>query len=240
MRFAYELSARQSARLIEQARRIGIVFELQPRTVDDSQTCEGRVTQIERDCFVLELTSPPGCDITGMLGAYCDSQFTLNEHRYMFETSIVDASNEPPPGVLHLAPVESLMVAERRKFWRASVAESSGVLLTPPTEGARPISSILLNLSPDGVACAVSGSDIDALLIGEPVRISFTLPAAGRVCELTGVICNKTPSGTEKKYIVGIQFVVRSDSLADQAAVDTIRTAIYENQVASGKEESNR
>ena len=60
MRFAYDLSPRQSTRLIEQARRMGIVFELQPRTVEDTQTCEGRVTQIARDHLVFELTSPPG------------------------------------------------------------------------------------------------------------------------------------------------------------------------------------
>ena len=89
------------------------------------------------------------------------------------------------------------------------------------------------------MACSVTGSDIDALLIGEPVGVSFTLPDAGRACELTGAVCNKTPSGTEKKYIVGIQFIVRPDTPSDQAAVELIRSAIYDNQVASEKEDSN-
>jgi len=131
------------------------------------------------------------------------------------------------------------MVAERRRFWRAALAESTRVELKPTTND-KPLSiqSDLLNISPDGIACRVAGSDIDALLIGEPVELSFTLSGTARACALTGVICNKTPTGSGENVIVGMQFVMRPDVPDDQVVVDLIRKTIYANQVASGREDT--
>jgi len=170
----------------------------------------------------------------------------LNEHRYLFEASVLEIAEAPAPGWLELSMPDCLSVGERRRFWRATVVEASEVSVTPMTSGTGdadevegPIQAVLCNLSPDGLACTVTEPAIDALLIGEPVHLSFALPNGGQTYSLPAVVCNKTPAGTEGKYVVGIQFRQREGDTETHATIEALRKVLYANPASAPQEGGN-
>ncbi len=128
-----------------------------------------------------------------------------------------------------------LLVAERRKFWRTPLAQATEVrILLESGPDSASVRAMLCNLSPRGLACSVTGSDIDALLIGETVYLEFELPQSDDLYRLPGTVCNKTPAGSEDKYIVGLQFAPIDDP-ESRKAVDSIRKVLYVHQAKPPK-----
>lgn len=236
MKFAFEIAPRHSARLIEQARRQGIAVEVHPRTWDDDRVLVGSLTDSAAEGLRVELTAEAPPDLAGLLGTHCEARFSFNDNRYLFGTTVLDANPEPPSAWIDLASPGQLLVAERRKFWRTPLAQATEVRILLGSESdSASVRAMLCNLSPKGLACSVTGSDIDALLIGEPVYLEFELPQSDDLYRLPGTVCNKTPAGSEDKYIVGLQFAPVDDDTASRKAIDSIKKVLYVNQAKPPK-----
>ena len=236
MKFAFEIAPRHSARLIEQARRQEVAVEVHPRTWDDDRLLIGKLTDSTAEGLRIELAAEPPPDLLALLGTHCEARFSLNDNRYLFGTTVLDANPEPHVGWIDLAAPGQLLVAERRKFWRTPLAQATEVRIHlgsgPDSASVR---ALLCNLSPRGLACSVTGSDIDALLIGEPVYLEFELPQSDNVYRLPGTVCNKTPAGSEDKYIVGLQFASVDEVPESRQAIDSIKKVLYTNQAKPRK-----
>lgn len=231
MKFAFELSERQSTRVLEQARRCKAPLELRPRTWEPEQCLTGQIEEADRVELLVELAGESDLDLGQLAGTCCDGELALSGNRYLFGTSVIEAEWSDGSWRVRLSRPEQMLVAERRRFWRADVAPPSQVVITPQTVGElSPARAELYNLSPDGMACAVDQAAFDTLLIGEPIDLAFTLVGEDRTYVLPGIVCNKMPGATEGNFIVGIQFDVPGDDTAGQAALASIRNVLYVQQ----------
>lgn len=163
-----------------------------------------------------------------LVGSYCDLTIHLGDQLYLCNTDVirVDRPTNPPWEIkLHLSHPEAIQVAQRRKYRRTQFANSAKVRLYWPSEESLPSEGVgwLCNVSPGGMACRVESKVSDNLLIGEHVRVEFTLTPTDTVpFILDAVVCNKTPAGTEGKLIVGVQFLSGPEHDASSQAVELL------------------
>ena len=124
----------------------------------------------------------------------------------MFCADIVDLIRLGGAHTLVLSRPDNLQVAQRRRFRRAVVTDSTGIELTVPNYSANPAKAFLYNISQDGMACRTIRSVGDAVLIGDVIMAKFKLPDCDFWFELRSIICNKTPGADEDAVILGLQF----------------------------------
>lgn len=99
-------------------------------------------------------------------------------------------------------------IAERRRFWRARLEGSSGVVLR--TRGASVEATCVgkvLNISPDGLACLIHRFDASGLAVDDTVDIRFELPGAGQPFRLSGRLRAKTQAADDDAFVCGVQFI---------------------------------
>lgn len=238
MSYAIDLSQRQSARTLEQAVRHNALISLRPRCREDTPALICRLEQPEnhlegtatRRYLIALLANDPEQrieylidDYRELVGCYCDTNMTLGEHRYMFSTDVVELLPAPPqPGgvvfKLTLPPV--IQVAQRRRFRRIKLAQSTQVALkwTDDNQAAGGGVGWLCNLSQDGMACRTEAHTADRLCIGQELIVEFGLsPESSQRFLMDAMLCSKTPAGNQGKIILGMHF------LADKNHYETCR-----------------
>ncbi len=216
MKYATELNKRQSQRVIEQAIRLKAPVLIEPRTLDNLESIKGCLQDGQPDTLLIQFAEEPIPAAVFIPTSYCEGRLFVGDNRYLFTTNVLELDTRDELASLTVVRPETIQVLQRRKFWRASLHESSEVRFSWKDEGANShTAGQLLNLSPDGLACRLSRDAADAILIGDPIEASFQLPSCDHLFELTGVLCNKTPGGSPDTMIVGLQFVVDQHSRPD-------------------------
>jgi len=208
VKYAIELNPRQSQRVLEQAIRVKAPVLIEPRTLESMEGLKGTLqggSAENLQVYFCEPSIPVGAFVPT---SYCDARLFVGDNRYLFTTSVLELDTRGQPACLTLARPETIQVLQRRKFWRATLRESSEVSLHwSSSSGEAEAVGALCNISPDGMACRLSRQDADAMFIGDPVRVRFALPFYDRTFDLTAVICNKTPGASSDSMLVGLQFV---------------------------------
>ncbi|MFQ6047752.1 MAG: PilZ domain-containing protein, partial [Phycisphaerae bacterium] len=198
MRYAIDLNPRQAARVLEQAIRCQATIMLEPSVCGYFDALSGFVASGDRHSLMVELTDPPDHSLSDVRGLYCDVELLLVPHRYMFCSDIIDVRELGSNQTLVLARPETMQVAQRRRFWRLAVAETSTVRLSLPSRpDARPAEAVVYNISGDGMACCIDRSAAADLLIGDLVHVGFELPHCPKPFDFDAVLCNKTPASSE-------------------------------------------
>ncbi len=235
MSYAIDLSERQSIRTLEQAARHGVELRLFPRHDPDHPPIlchlepddQPRTFGLPRRFLIAVINPapdpaetpvplPPPPDAQACLalaGTYCDADFHLGGHRYLFSTDVanVDIDAEQDRIALWLARPAVIQVAQRRAYRRIRLAQSSQVNLKWAEDDHGMSSGIgwLCNISKAGLACRTEPPIADRLCIGEPLQVEFSFsPDTSERFQFDAVLCSKTPAGTQGKIILGIQFVV--------------------------------
>ncbi len=221
MKHAIDLNPRQAARVFEQATRSHATILLEPSVWGYFDGLKGFIASGDERTVMVEITESPPQPLEGLRGLYCDAELLLSGHRYMFCSDIVEVVRlGEGTQTLVLSRPATLQVAQRRRFWRADLAEPSSVwLASDGPEGQRHMASVY-NISQDGMACRADVAASDVLLIGDTVDSSFDLPRCPRHFKLKAVVCNKTPAADEGKVILGLQFV---RDQADREASESLR-----------------
>ena len=164
-----------------------------------------------------------------LVGTYCDITLNLGESRYLFcadVVTVVDSPSARGPVRIYVARPETLQVAQRRRFWRFGLAQSSRVELkwTNVDESVGEGIGWLCNVSGDGLACRADTRIADQMGIGEQLRIEFALtPGDPQRFALDGILCNKTPAGTEGTMILGFQFLPEQTQPESVEAANDLR-----------------
>jgi len=140
--------------------------------------------------------------------------------RYAFAShplSAVDAG----PGTLVLAAPRELFVLERRRAVRRRLRQGLGVRLEPrrtdaePTEDA--LTAVILNLSPDGLACRLSTTRTTQLSVADRLLVSFSLAPDNQTFAFIGHIVSITEGGTPGQVVLGIEFLRGDTPYAQEA-----------------------
>lgn len=223
-----DLSSRQAARVLEQARRTKARLELDPRNLAGETTLYGRLVDREGDLLhvALEPGGPP-INHDALAGAFCDIRIVLLGELYMFNTCVVETSLVDNTLQLALAAPTAMQVANRRQFERRGVNQWVHVKLWSE-QFASPQTAVLFNLGAGGLACRVSRGELeDALLIDDELIASFNLPGYPEKFELPVVICNKLPLDDKQYLVVGLEFIARPDDPTARRSLERLREVLF-------------
>ena len=200
-----DVAEAQCARLIERAVRAKASVVLRPKVETGAGTLAARLAEARhRSLIVLPDTAG---DYANLQSAYCDGTLLLEGREYLFSADVL-GSHEHPEGVgLEISRPLMLQTWQRRRFVRAAVAGSAGVLIGAPDQFDRHrFEGMVLNVSRDGLACRVDNSAADAHEVGEVVGVSFVLEPRWGPIEMNAAIKSKTPGGTKGTIILRMQF----------------------------------
>lgn len=133
---------------------------------------------------------------------------------YFFETSCSEDSADRASGMLPLARPNTLRAFERRRSGRKSLRGSTEVTLSPvglaagvtPDQGWQ-CKAVMLNVSPEGMACRVRRIEAQRTDIGQTVRAVFNIGLATEPFIVTGQITNVTLGSTPDTAVLGMTFV---------------------------------
>ncbi|UCG33961.1 MAG: PilZ domain-containing protein [Phycisphaerales bacterium] len=207
MSFAIELNERQSNRILEQAMRRQAEVMLETKLGAENGPIIGEIAPGQAHTIGLKIKSDPGVLLDSLIGVFAEGYIQMGECRYLFSTHIIDVASDGRHGRMILARPQTLMVLQRRRFWRTQYAESSDVEISyeagPLTQT---VIGALCNISPGGMAVRLKGTQADSLLIGETVRTRFELPNLNHVFKFDAVLCNKTPGAEGEAVLLGLQF----------------------------------
>jgi hypothetical protein len=174
--------------------------------------------------IALVRTPPNGLDV--LVGRYCDV-WTMAAERYLFNSNVLDGPSSQDESRLVFQRPQTLLVVQRRRFWRARLAPSSHVDIVRSQDGRHQTTTArLMNVSGEGIACKLSGGSGRMLKLEDRVEIAFHLPACPTQFEFSAVVRNRVPS-SEGGYIVGLQFDITDGDLAAGELRNELRQFLY-------------
>lgn len=229
MQPAFDLSPRQAARVLEQALRSRAPLELEARPLPEDSFIRGVLEKQEGSALEMVVDSiPAGVWATGLTGAFCEVCIRLTEHMYQFTTFIREVREETRPLRLRLAVPETIQVANRRRFERQCVPAAAQVLIE-----ARPQALVYVGLLADvsacGLSCSIPTPDHDeALLVGDPLHVTFELPGFDEKFELPVVVCNKALSRDRQLLTVGLEFQLAPSDAGALASLERLQAVLCE------------
>ena len=199
---AIELDAQTSSRLLERVQRCNA-----PMTLAFSQCGEERVIDVQiqnAGAQRLRLTAEIDERFDDILPSTClEVQFTLDGQAYFFSSSTLAWVDTQ----LEIERPTRLHTWQRRRFMRASVAESAIVTLTEAnTPGRIKGEGAMLNVSQDGLACRLNREVADRIDIDERIGVKFQLGQERSCIAFHGRVKSKTAGGSANSIIVGVCF----------------------------------
>ncbi|HRX85111.1 MAG TPA: PilZ domain-containing protein [Phycisphaerae bacterium] len=198
-----DLPEQHSIRRLEQALRAKVDVRLDVKVNPDAAVTGTLARGDDPDTIVVELAD--GAASPAWRSAYCDVAFTLRHDEYMFTSVVLEV--EAAAGRLVLSRPKNLRTWQRRRFVRASVADSTEARLGPPGEFGRcDTAGMILNVSPDGLACRVPLAAADRYAVDERLGVAFCIGSSSEEFRLDATVVSKTAAGTPGAVIVGLQF----------------------------------
>lgn len=227
MQLAIDLTPRQAARVLEQALRAQAGLEIEPRNLSGDEPLRGTLIGREGELLSVELRDGKLVLPLGVLiGAFCEVRTVLSGELYLFTSCVFDALADSVPGRVLMVIPETIQVVNRRQFERTNATVASQVRIWVGEERT-PAVGLLANVSADGLACNLPGTDLDAVLsLGDPLRVSFELAGFDEIFELSAVLCNKALARDQQQLSLGLKFDARADDPMAQHALQRVRAAL--------------
>ncbi|WP_320046871.1 PilZ domain-containing protein [uncultured Ilyobacter sp.] len=229
MQLAIDLTARQAARVVEQAVRAQPEIELEPRNLPEDEPLRGKLIGREGEMLAVELASMRAATpLAVLMGAFCEIRVQLSGEMYLFTTHVLDAAEDGKQQRIMIAQPDMVQVLNRRGFERTNATVASQVRVRVPSQPS-PAIGLLANVSPDGLACNLPGTALDhALALGDELRVSFELAGFDEIFELPCVLRNKDIMRDKQQLFLGLEFNVRTGDKADELGLQRLRAALYE------------
>lgn len=212
--YAYDISPRQSSRLVELAVRNSAMVKLNLKT-DPEIELTGIVFSAGPESLWIE-PEQQGDLGDQLITVCCDGELSLGETRYLFAGSILAISRDEQHYQLEITRPDALQVIQRRRFLRADLIESTTVdllAIDQPVDAEDALTAgILLNLSVGGIACRITTAVADQLTDGQRIGIRFELPGDPQPFYLPARVTNKTPAGSDGQMVLGLEFEITPKS----------------------------
>jgi len=227
MQLTIELTPRQAARVLNQALRARAQLQIEPRNLPEGELLRGGLVGREGDLLLVELSDDPhALPVTVLIGAYCEIQMVLSGELYAFSTYVLDVTKTRSRTQSLMAVPEVIEVANRRRFERTAATVASQVRIWTATRQV-PAVGLLANVSADGLACNIPGTELDAdLALGDGLRVSFEIAGFDEIFELPAILCNKSLSPDGQQLALGMQFHVSPDDPVAQHTLQRIRAVL--------------
>lgn len=221
MMIAMDLTVRQSLRVLTEAVKTRAKLEIDPLPELSSGPLWGVVSGRSNDLLTVDLINA-GRDgsLRRLVGAMCDVRTILSGQMYMFAAPIVDLAEHSAPVRIVLGAPAAVRVANRRRFARHAPCDPTPIRLHASPAG-HPMVGVLTDISRVGLGCRLPRAGVDeTLLIGDPVRVEFTLPWTGTLHDLQCEVCTKSAGPEPAELVVGLEFL--SHCASDCAAYEML------------------
>ena len=201
-----DLSEQAASRLLEMAKRRGASIQLEVKSADQERVLRGRVLAASQQGLTVQLEHEPEESV--LPSTCCDAVLHYEGQAYMFASHLLAWEADGEKTVLEIASPDEIRVWQRRRFVRATLADSARVYFSRPDEfEAILFDGAMLNVSPDGMACRVDVVDAGRQSVGEPLGVGFALQPGQDTIALNATVKSKTPGGTPGTIILGVKFV---------------------------------
>ena len=230
MPFSYELSDRQSSRVMEQAIRVGTPMRLEPHHACNGEALSVQLIEDEPDHLTFRYASSQA-SLAGQLlpGQYCQVQFTLSGAIYMVSVHIV--AIDVADGRMQTSRPKLVQLLERRKFARTQLVTRTSVVVRW-LEQDRLAEASLFNIGGGGLAFKINKDFGDSIHVGDLMEVAFELPGLPRRLQFRISICNKTVASDDVSVIVGAQFQETPEA-GQAGALDELRRFLATQQQAT-------
>lgn len=207
MKYAIELSRKQSAAILEDACNSQLAVWFQAKAWKESQSMRMQLTAFSDGGLELAGDYSGELDMAALANTYCHLHFVLAQSSYFFESHILLARSGEHQLKLSVARPERILVLQRRRSERKAMARSSSVQIS--RQVADELSSYegnLYNLSTNGLAFKISKIDCEYVEIGQHWCVCFEVPEQDHVYKLDAVVRRKMKSSSEDDIILGLEF----------------------------------
>jgi len=201
-----DLSEQATIRLLEVSKRRGASIRLEVKSAEIERVLHGRVVGTSQQGLMVQLDQESEEPV--LPSTCCDAALRYEGQDYMFASHLLAWDVDGDRVVLEVASPDVVCTWQRRRFVRATLADSARVYFSRPDEfEAILFDGAMLNVSPDGMACRVDVVDAGRQAVGEPLGVGFVLRPGQDVIALNATVKSKTPGGTPGTIILGVQFV---------------------------------
>jgi hypothetical protein len=235
MEFTFDLTPRQAARVLEQALHTKAKIDLEVRSLRDGDSLHGALESRDGALLRVRVDLPAGrTPPLAFVGAFCEVRVHMGSQAYWFSSCIVDVS-ESHPVYFTLESPSLIQVFNRRRFERQSVQIATKVKLLP-AGGLPAIVGLLEDIGTHGLACTLAMDEAnEALLIGDPIRISFELPGVDQPFETTAIVCSKSCSKDKQLLTAGFEFAPDPNESTAQNTMTRLRQTLFAMMNNRGK-----
>ena len=224
---AIRLSARRTTRVLNQLQQAG--RDLTVSLTGDSAAhwmVEGHLVglwagSLEFDASVGGSAGAPPEGVT------CTARFALANERYGFESEVHAVRKEGERLHLVLSRPERAWMCQRRRFWRATLRESTAITLTT-SDPAMSVNGAVLNVSVDGLGCRVGRERAERFCVGDTVEARFMLDGDEQALSLRAQVRGKAAAGSADQMILRLQFASASLTEEDRGRIERAIHAIPE------------
>lgn len=137
-----------------------------------------------------------------------EANIEIDELRYLFATRCTTEPVPTQPMTLHVHKPERMTLTDRRRSPRRHLRGRTEVSLSGSGESVDFCGqAIMLNLSPEGMACRLAEQDALRLEIGRTLRVVFRLGVSTTSFNLNAHVSNITKGGTPGHVVVGLAFI---------------------------------
>ncbi|MGD2109341.1 MAG: PilZ domain-containing protein [Phycisphaerae bacterium] len=168
-------------------------------------------------CLTLTLRHVDGTRGLSLLDGPLEATVEIEGRRYRFETRITAARTPAVETRVSVAMPERLVPADRRRSPRRQFRCGTHVTLTRSTQsGNGALEAVLLNLSPEGMACRLAEESAASLSVGQAIGVEFELGAPPERFDLRAQVCNMIEGGTPGQAVIGLAFSADGQSEREQ------------------------
>ncbi len=151
---------------------------------------------------------------------------TVSDVQYEFDTRCVEQPTTLEGRVIRILRPDTITSADRRRSPRRLLRQATIVSLrSHEADEGWHCDAVMLNLSPDGLACRMPEQHAGALHFDQTIRVTFRLGRSSQLFDLTGRISNITRGATPGQLVVGLEFAADQHSEENQAELRRVLEA---------------
>lgn len=220
MQMTFDLSQRQSSRVLEQALRTQAEFTIEPRSWGGEAALTGVLQSRQGKLLAIRIgTRNSTRPLNELINSFCDICMMMTGDQYLFTSCVLDVS-DAESGLLYFSQPDVIHVANRRGFERTNVHIASQVRICPSGQSVASV-GLMTNISPTGLACSVPGLELEeSLCVGDNLRVIFELAGASGNFNLNAQVCDKRVRREKQQLELGLSFAVATN---DQAGLQTLQ-----------------
>jgi len=239
--YAFDLTNRQSSRVLEQAARARSQVYLEPADAAEGVTLSGWLIEATSEVLVIHLAPEHSSDRKPICGQYYQAIISVHQNRYLASTSIVELEARQEGPVLIVSRPSTVQVLQRRKYERMRLGQSVPICLAwkDPDGGmhSTPAMGQIQDIHLEGMGMKLPLEVEPHLFIGEIVHVRFSLNARQPDFDVAATICHKHIDAKRAQVIVGLQFELDASSQARQFQKrlgEALNAAVSQNKPEAG------